>query len=79
VGINRRSRRGQWTSYGFTAAAIGKLMGASTTEAKRVLYRIKEVFEFPTKKAVDIDLVGEAIQAIRNQRELKRINKKLNG
>jgi hypothetical protein len=54
-------------------------MGASTTEAKRVLYRIKEVFEFPTKKAVDIDLVGEAIQAIRNQRELKRINKKLNG
>jgi hypothetical protein len=54
-------------------------MGVSTTEAKRVLYRIQEVFEFPTKESVDIDLVGEAIQAVRNQREIKRINKKLNG
>lgn len=54
-------------------------MGVSTTEAKRILYGIKEAFEYSRKEDVAYDLVGEAIQQVRNQRELKAIRKVLNG
>lgn len=67
----RRWRKGKWTESFITADLVAKLMGTSPSKAKRILYKLRESFG-----KVDEDLIGEAIQEVRNQRDLKYYEQK---
>lgn len=51
-------------------------MGTSVTDAKRILYLLEDRFGH---SRVDEDLIGMAIQEVRNRKELKYYKRRLDG
>lgn len=65
---DRRRYRGKWSKSKLTATLVAKLMRTSVSRAKRILHKLNETFGY-----VDEDLIGLAIQEVRNKRDLKVI------
>ena len=63
----RKRYRGKITDSCFTAVVVSKLMGCSITKTKTIIKLIKEKYGY-----INEELLGMAIQEVRNQQDLKR-------
>lgn len=60
--------KGKWSDSQLTAVTIAKLMGCSNSKAKDILRTMKGLYGDITE-----DMIGMAIQEVRNQADLRVI------
>jgi len=66
----RKRYRGKWTESCLSAVVISKLLGCSLLKTKRLLYELSDKLG-----TLDEDMIGMLIQEVRNQNDLRMVNK----